>query len=139
MTNNPARDAIRAMMEKAAAEGIFERGFFGDGVSLMLHAARSGDTEHLAKHIEDGGALDDKERKFVADHLRGGARTTRRKLDQRIKEFKILFWVDSYMRGGMNEDEAIREVINDPDLPKEWGVNSEETIETYIKNLKKCR
>lgn len=120
-------------------ETDWKAGFFGDGVSLMLHAAKSGDTEHLAKHIEDGGALDDKERKFVADYLRGGARKTRRKLDQRIKEFKIVAWVDSYMRAGMSEDEAIRAVINDPDLTKEWGVNSEDTIDTYIKNWKKRR
>ena len=72
---NPARDGFRRAME----ETDWSRGFFGDGVSLALHAAKSGDMESLAKMLEDGAALDPAERKFAADALRGVARVSRRK------------------------------------------------------------
>ena len=129
---NPARDGFRRAME----ETDWSRGFFGDGVSLALHAAKSGDMESLAKMLEDGAALDPAERKFAADALRGVARVSRRKLDQRIKELKISILVSQYMRAGMSKEAAKRAIINDPTLPEMWNVTSEETIETYLRNFR---
>ena len=132
-SDNQARDAFRARAKQATADGVWERGFFGDGVSLMLHAARSGDLESLAQHIESGGALDALEQKFVADFLRGVARIERRKLCQRIKEFKYLHVVNQYMKQGKLQSEAIEATLDQ--FPK----LSAKKLENYLKNWKNCK
>ena len=129
-SDNPARDAFRARSKQATADGGRERGFFGDGVSLMLHAAKSGDLESLALHIESGGSLDAQEAKFVADFLRGVAPIERRKLCQRIMEYKYVFVVDQYMKQGKSETAAIEAALDQfPDL-------NESTLENYLTNWK---
>ena len=130
-SDNPARDAFRARSKQATADGGRERGFFGDGVSLMLHAAKSGDLESLALHIESGGSLDAQEAKFVADFLRGVAPIERRKLCQRIMEYKYVFVVDQYMKQGKLKSEAINATLDQfPDL-------SDKKLKNYLTNCKK--
>lgn len=131
MTENGIH-AGRAALRASAVE--FENsGLFGDGLPVRLHAAMGGEFDMMADHIEAGGELTDPERKWLASYVRTG-RKGRRKLDQRIKELKVVHWVASYRQAGKSEADAIAAVLNDPDLPVSWGVNSEETIRTYLRN-----
>lgn len=133
MKDHPGRAALHA-----AAEDYGKHGLFGDGVPSRLHAAIGGDYWPLAEYIETGGQLTDVERAWLAGFLRVG-RKSRRKLDQRIKEMKVVYWVQSYEDAGMTQGDAIGAVLNDPELPTSWGINCEETIKTYLKNWKNGR
>ncbi len=136
---NPAREAFQKTMQGTD----WSVGLFGDGVSLRLHAARAGDAEALIKAIEAGETLDAAERAWAGKHMRGVARVSRRKLDQRIREYKVVFLVRQYMQQGMTEYAAIncilerhQDMFSDPEKDAEPAMKRE-TIETYLKKWKK--
>lgn len=131
---HPGQKALRD-----AAEFRRRYGLFGDGKETRLLAAMSGDTEAMAQHIESGGDLNEMDRRWLAARVRGVEKIERRKLKQRILEMKVLFWIESRIAAGMTKSEAVQDFLNDPEVPKSWGVRTEETIKQYFKNRDRGR
>ena len=93
----------------------------------------SGDPVSLFKALEDGNQLNAAEMQWLSKRVRCDDSVKRRKLDQRIKEYKYVVAVWLYERQGMSQYQAKRRVLDDcPDL-------NEETLKTYLRNWKKSR
>ncbi|NVK47207.1 MAG: hypothetical protein HWE33_12960 [Rhodobacteraceae bacterium] len=100
-----------------------------DSMEPYLEAER-GDLRRVIDMLERGEKLPVSVRKIMADHLRGEGRPSRRSRQQERTEFEDCCVVAAHMERGLSKFKAIQAAALDLGKP-------EETIKTYLRNLKR--